>query len=64
MKDRRISDTEIENIINKKSIHYIKHNSPKHFQAIKLGAYLLKNNINSLEELETLIDINTRILNK
>jgi len=63
-KDKRISDTEIENIINKKSIHYIKNNCPLHFQALKLGAFAIKNNIKSLEELETLIDINTRILNK
>ena len=63
-KDKKISDTEIENIIDKKSVHYIKHNNPLHFKALKLGAFAIKNNINNLEELQTLIDINTRILNK
>ena len=67
MKNKReklINDTDIEKIINKKSIHYIKNNCPAQYKALELGAFAIKNNINSLEELKTLIDINTHILNK
>lgn len=61
---KKITDREIETIIEKDSIHYIKKNHAKHFEALKIGAYAIKNKIDSLEKLETLIEINNRLLNK
>lgn len=59
-----ITDREIETIIKKDSIHYIKHNHTEHFKALQLGAFAIKNNINDLEQLETLINIKDRLLSK
>ena len=58
----KIKDSEIEDIINKTRITYIKKEHPEHYKVLQLGAYLIKNNINSLEEIETLINIKNKLL--
>lgn len=60
----KIKDREIEEIIKKTKITYIKKAHPEHFKVLQLGAYLIKNNINSLEELEALINIKDKLLIK
>ena len=60
----KIKDTEIETIINKTKIAYIKKEHPEHYKVLQLGAYLIKNNINCLEEIETLINIKSKLLVK
>jgi len=58
----KIKDSEIEEIINKNRITYIKKEHPEHYKVLQLGAFLIKNNINSLEEIETLINIKNKLL--
>ncbi|MDK2062760.1 hypothetical protein PT520_09550 [Aliarcobacter butzleri] len=60
-----ITDKEIQRVIKKgSSLDWIKKHHPEHYKTLQLGAYLIKNNINSLEELETLINIKDKLLNK
>lgn len=57
-----IRDTEIIKMINKKGcLTNTKKKHPEHYKILQLGAYLIKNNINSLEELETLISIKNKL---
>lgn len=57
-----IRDTEIIKIINKKGcLTNTKNKHPEHYQVLKLGAYLIKNNISTLEEIEILINIKNKI---
>lgn len=59
----RLSDREICKIINKQTnLNYIKNKLPEHYKVLQLGAFLIKNNINSLEEIETLINIKNKLL--
>lgn len=59
----RLSDREICKIIKKQTnLNYIKDNHPEHYKVLQLGAFLIKNNINSLEEIETLINIKNKLL--
>lgn len=58
-----IRDTEIIVIINKKGcLTNTKKKHPEHYKVLQLGAFLIKNNINSLEEIETLINIKNKLL--
>uniref|UniRef100_UPI0040482F61 hypothetical protein n=1 Tax=Aliarcobacter sp. TaxID=2321116 RepID=UPI0040482F61 len=59
---KKLKDIEIEKIIKKDSINYIKKNHKEHYEVLQLGAFLIKNNINSLEEIETLINIKNKLL--
>ncbi len=60
-----ISDKEIQRVIQKdSSLDWIKKKHPIHYRALQIGAYLIKNNISNLEELETLINIKDKLLNK
>ena len=58
-----ITDKEIQRIIKKKSsLDWIKKEHAEHYKVLQLGAFLIKNNINSLEELEVLINIKNKLL--
>lgn len=60
-----ITDKEIQRIIKKKSsLDWIKKEHPEHYKVLQLGSYLVKNNINSQEEIETLINIKNKLLSK
>lgn len=61
----RLTDREICKIIKKQTnLNYIKDNHPEHYKVLQLGAFLIKNNINSLEELGALINIKNKLLDK
>jgi len=61
----KLTDREICKIINKQTnLNYIKKEHPEHYKVLQLGAYLIKSNIISLEELETLINIKNKLLDK
>lgn len=60
-----LRDTEITKIINKKGcLTNTKNKHPEHYKVLQLGAFCIKNNINDLEQLKTLINIKDKLLTK